>query len=323
MSRYIPYSKRLKQATDVDKPLIYQYDKVPGKLRNQVILILREALGQRLQTSFAGMEPPTAAMNLWSKIFLMLREELGVFALSESGRLPDEQVCNFLLNASCEEFLDCVELSLTTINVMARGLDGYEQQQAQISTSADSAIDRVNYRFQENCFGYAFVTEINSIVRINSQHLHKQVVEQAFSLLQDARFKGPEDEFADAFRDFREGRNKDAITKALNAFESTIKTICVLNGWSYDQKATASGLIATMFEHELLSKRYEGFFGALKAVLESGLPAVRNASAASHGQGPDVVPVPTHVTAFALHLAASSIVLLVEANKAYTKNRRP
>lgn len=315
MARHIPFSKRQKQAADAGKPLVYQYDKVPEALRKQVILILRRALGTQLRDPYAGVfREFTVAMNYWDYIFQVLREELGEFRLSQHGNMPDEQVCNYLLNANCDRFLDALELCLKVVNGAARTVGYDERQTAQIVEDADDAIDNINYRMQENSFGYAFVPSADAIVRIDSQYLHKDAVDRAFTLLHEAAFKGAEDEFAEAHREYREGHGKNAITKALNAFESTIKTICELRGWHYEKTTTSSALIKIVFEKALLSTSYEGFFGALKSVLESGLPTVRNKSTASHGQGAQVVEVPGYVTGFALHLAASSIVLLVEAH---------
>lgn len=315
MARYIPFSKRKQQAADAGKPLVYQYDKVPSALRKQVIMILQRALGSQLRDPYGGiLHEYTVAMRYWSYINQLLCEELGVFRLAEHGTMPDEQACNFLLTADCDGFLDALELSLKVVNGATRTLGYDERQNAQIVEDADDAIDNINYRMQENSFGYVFVPSADAIVRIDSQYLHKDAVDRAFALLHDANFKGAEEEFAEAHREYREGHGKNAITKALNAFESTIKTICDLRGWHYEKTATSSALIKIVFEKGLLSTSYEGFFGALKSVLESGLPTVRNKSTASHGQGSQVVEVPPYVTGFALHLAASSIVLLVEAN---------
>lgn len=57
----------------------------------------------------------------------------------------------------------------------------------------------------------------------------------------------------------------------------------------------------------------ESHLGGLRAAMESGLPTVRDKSSA-HGQGTQPEPVPTHLAAYALHLAASNIVFLVEAH---------
>jgi hypothetical protein len=164
-------------------------------------------------------------------------------------------------------------------------------------------------------FGYTFVRESGEIIRIDSQFLHKEVVEKAFSLFQRPGFDGPENEFQEAHNKYREGRFKDAIVDALKAFESTIKTICDRRIWAYSPNATAKDLIAVIFDHKLVASNQQSFFSALRALLECGLPTVRNKTS-GHGQGADVVEVPQHVAGYALHLAASTIVLLAEADKA-------
>ncbi|WP_390834051.1 DUF7014 domain-containing protein, partial [Calothrix parietina] len=51
--------------------------------------------------------------------------------------------------------------------------------------------------------------------------------------------------------------------------------------------------------------------------LESGIPTVRNKNA-GHGQGSQSIAVPQHFAAYQLHLTASTILFLLEAEKALT-----
>jgi hypothetical protein len=61
----------------------------------------------------------------------------------------------------------------------------------------------------------------------------------------------------------------------------------------------------------------QSHFTALRSTLESGLPTVRNRGGrGGHGQGSDVVDVPDYLAAYCLHLAATNIVLLIEAHNA-------
>jgi hypothetical protein len=57
---------------------------------------------------------------------------------------------------------------------------------------------------------------------------------------------------------------------------------------------------------------------ALRSTLESGVPTARN-KLGGHGQGTEVVEVPEHIVSYALHLTASAIVFLAEAEKASTQ----
>ena len=62
----------------------------------------------------------------------------------------------------------------------------------------------------------------------------------------------------------------------------------------------------------LLPDYLDNSFDQLLATLQSGLPKVRNEEGA-HGQGAQPREAPPYVAAYALHLAAAKIVLLVEA----------
>ncbi|HET6893817.1 MAG TPA: hypothetical protein VFH72_00355, partial [Candidatus Baltobacteraceae bacterium] len=308
-TRYVPFSKRKQQALDGGETFTYQYDKAPLTLRRQVALILVAGLGDQTRlTNY--LDGPTVAGRYWHYVFQFLRQEAGEFELHPDGGEPKNQVLNYILTADTDHFLDAVEQCLAVINVAARTLDDYEAQRSGIASDADETISSINYRFREHRFGYAFVPEANEIIRIDSEYIHKDAVERAFTLLHDEVFEGASHEFAEAHREYREGDPKDAIAKALKAFESTIKIICDRLKWPYDPKANAKGLIAVIFDNGLVAKSHESFFGALRSVMESGLPTVRN-STSGHGQGASVVKVPRHVAGFALHLAAASIVFLV------------
>ena len=65
----------------------------------------------------------------------------------------------------------------------------------------------------------------------------------------------------------------------------------------------------------LLPDYLDASFDQLAATLKSGLPKVRGEEGA-HGQGSAPRETPEHVAAYALHLAAAKILLLVEAHKA-------
>ena len=121
-----------------------------------------------------------------------------------------------------------------------------------------------------------------------------------------------------AHEHYRKGNNKDAIVNAQNAFESTMKAICDQRGWDYGtERATASKIIDVLFKNNLIPSEMQSHFTALRSTLESGLPTVRNQPGqGGHGQGSDVVEVPDYLAAYCLHLAATNIVLLIEAHNA-------
>jgi hypothetical protein len=114
----------------------------------------------------------------------------------------------------------------------------------------------------------------------------------------------------------RRNEDKDAINWALKAFESTLKAICTARGWHFDRsRDTASKLLEIVFAQGLIPTYLQTQFTALRSLLESGIPTVRNKTA-GHGQGEVVTEVPQYLTKYALNTAASNIVLLIEAHAA-------
>ena len=108
---------------------------------------------------------------------------------------------------------------------------------------------------------------------------------------------------------------KECLNECLKAFESCLKTICKKRNWQYDDKrSTAKDLIQIVFDNGLIPSFMQSHFSALKSTLESGLPTVRNRQA-GHGQGSTQVIVPEYIAAYALHLTASNILLLANADQ--------
>ncbi|MBC7968814.1 MAG: hypothetical protein H7Z11_01550 [Verrucomicrobia bacterium] len=171
----------------------------------------------------------------------------------------------------------------------------------------------MNHRFREHAIGYQYNN--SQIVRIDSSFIHGEVVVQALSLLSNQHFKGAEQEFRSAHKHYRKKEYKDAIVDALNAFESTMKTICDECEWSYSKIASAKELINVVLEKELVPKYLQTHLSGLRSVLEAGVPTVRNKTS-GHGQGAQPVDVPEYLATCALHLTAANIVLLVEAYNA-------
>jgi hypothetical protein len=202
---------------------------------------------------------------------------------------------------------------MRVIDRSVRKLPDYQRNSWGIRQLADDAIEELNHRFREAALGYQY--EAGEIIRVDSQYVHAEVVKPALQLLSDPRFAGAQEEFLAAHTHYRAGEYKDCVTDALNAFESTLKAICDARGWQYAKGARASDLIKVARNNKLLPDYLDNSFDQLIATLQSGLPKVRN-EAGAHGQGAAPRETPSYVAAYALHLAAAKIVLLVEAFKA-------
>ncbi len=315
MPVYDIYSKRKKQQEIAGQPDIYKYDEIPEGLRIQVIHIWQTAIGTWQKGNYDySKEPPD---SIWIAIHDILCRELGLFSLGKEEGMPFTKCRTFLLEESnIDNILSLIEVSFRMIERVCSKLSTGEKSIAEITQEPDDAINELNTRFKEHGIGYQFAGGI--IVRMDSQYMHTQAVLPAISLLKQPGFEGASEEFLDAHKHYREGKNKDAISNALKAFESTMKSICSLMDWEFPANATAKPLIDICIGNGLIPKPLQGYFGSLRATLESGLPTISN-RLARHGQGKKRITVPDHYAAYMLHLAATNIVFLVEAYIAIKK----
>ncbi|HLO51750.1 MAG TPA: hypothetical protein VK211_25280, partial [Kamptonema sp.] len=256
--------------------------------------------------------------QLWNEIHYYLARELGLFNLGSKGENYCYQCQSFLLNKDTpiDNILDLIEVTFRYIDKEIRELlqsYQYKDHLQDIRQLPDEAISELNHRFREHGIGYQYNN--GQIIRVDSGFIHAEVVVPALSLLSSQQFKGAEQEFRSAHQHYRNQKYKEAIVDALKAFESTMKTICDECTWSYDpQKDSARKLIDVVLKNELVPLYLQNHLSSLRSVLE-GVPTIRNQTS-GHGQGSQPISVPEHLAAFALHLTASNIVLLVEAYKA-------
>ena len=213
-----------------------------------------------------------------------------------------------------DHLLNLIELTFRFVEqAIPNVLHEYQNEGIKLSQTSMQAIDELNQRFREHGIGYQYNN--GQIIRIDSAFLHAEAVVPALTLISSEEFSGAEQEFRSAHEHYRKQEYKAAIVDAQRAFESTMKTICKKFGWDCNHEGdTASILINIVLKNELIPKYLQNHLFALKRVLESGLPTVRNKEA-GHGQGAEPVDVPEYLAAYALHLTASNIVLLVEAYK--------
>ena len=141
-------------------------------------------------------------------------------------------------------------------------------------------------------------------------------------MLSDPMYKGANAEFLSAHKHYRAGEYKECLNDCLKSFESCLKSICDKWHWEYDKdRDAANRLIKLVFDKGLIPTFMQSHFTALRSTLESGVPTVRN-KLASHGQGRQIIEVPQHIAAYALHLTASNILLLANADAEKTEQRK-
>lgn len=308
------YSKRQKRARG-EMPDVYVYDDLPKTLRVQIIQIISDAFGEDIRNDNLNPLNRRYENRLSKKLYDfavdVLRREFGVFELVQGVNSSKDSLFKFFLGETdIDRALDVVELCF---KLMKEKIDYNYQRFTMVKVDPDGAILELNERFKEHGVGYLFVS--GEIIRVDSQLLHAEAVKPTLSLLREDGFDGANEEFLSAHAHYRHGRYKECLVDALKAFESTMKTICSLRGWEVRPEDSARNLIAVCMSNGLFPEYLNSQFSSVRSLLESGVPTVRNKNG-GHGQGIEPVPVPEYLARYALNLTATSILFMVEANRA-------
>jgi hypothetical protein len=297
------------------KPSLYVYDSVPQKFRVQVWYILERAFGRRYYEA-SDYSSASFSYGLWVAVRDILRQEVGVFSLSQSAAAhnPKEECFHFFINEiEASGALDFIDLTFRLVDKFVRSKPTYILEEGGVELSPDNAVAELNERLDQHHLGYQFTG--GELMRRDSQFIHKEVTEPAIQLLANSDFEGPNEEFLRAHKAYLSGNMKEAIREALNAFESTLKAIFAQRKWKFDsQKDTSAKLLSIAFDQGLVPSYLQAEFTGLRTTLEAGVPTLRNRTA-GHGQGPDPVAIPNHLAAYALHMTGSAIMFLVAAHE--------
>ena len=307
------YSKRQKRLRG-EVPDVYQYETIPKELRVQVIQIWENAYEKTERHSLGGVYFSDGTAEAYKFIHTTLLHEYGCFTLGKELDSDCDALCNFLLETQeTEKAIDVIELSFAYIDTYVRD-NAYLFNNAVISP--DEAIADLNHRLREHGVGYQY--QSGQIIRVDSEFIHSEAMKPAMKMLSDPIYEGANAEFLSAHTHYRAGEYKECLNDSLKSFESCLKSICDKWHWEYDKdRDAANRLIKLVFDKGLIptfmESHFSGLISGLRSTLESGVPTVRN-KLAGHGQGSQIVEVPDYIAAYALHLTASNILLLANAD---------
>lgn len=304
------FSKRQADAAKSGQIDVYQYANIPSNLRVQVQQIALEGMGH-LGARGDGFHRGDVENDWWVEIERLYLREKGLEAVAQD-RFAGARVLTFMRNCSTEEWLDFLELIAIGIRIVGNDDNLHFRHEWNVSTTAEDAIEEINYRLRQAGVGYQ--VEGARLIRVDSQFIHAEVVKPTLALLSGSDFEGPRQEFLFAHQHYRAGEHRQAVAMAANALESTFKAIFERKGWDYNKGARISDLVKVARARGLWPDYLDTSFDQLVATLQSGLPKIRD-NDASHGQGAKPKDVPAYIAAYALHLAASKIVFIAEAAK--------
>lgn len=309
------YSKRQKRIRG-EYDDVYSYDEFPMQLKVQIVQIIRGAFGKDDYGS-------DYILKVYQVINNILCKEYGCFQLVEEYcKSTEEYLFKFFIDQpDVEVALDFVELGCRYIEGICsrRGDTPYEQYGVNgIELSASEAISDINARFKESSFGYQY--ENRNIIRVDSQFLHSTVVKPVLILLKDKIYSAAEQEFLKAHEHYRHHRYQECLNESLKSIESVMKVICAKQKWKFDKGDTARKLIKICLDNELIPSFLQSQYDSLRTLLETGNPTIRNKLSA-HGAGEQIKEVNQTIANYALNIAASNILLLVENEKLFSARR--
>jgi AbiJ N-terminal domain 4 len=304
------YSRRKRQA-QATGPDVYSYGGIPDRVRVQVVQLISAGLGDSVgNMDQYGRRP----MNIgYDHVVTSMRRELGVHQLpgAFSVDVKDELLNWLQQEMNIDYWLDGVELSLKTIDRYGLVRDyvyAYEPDQ-----TPAKVIEEFNARLLEASVGYQYVS--GEIIRIDSQHIHSEVVLPVLQLLSDPRFESANSEYRSAHEAYRHGELEDCLVDCGKALESVLKVIGRKRGWRFNDTDAANKLIQAAVDNGFLAAYSQTALNHLKGLIESSTPTVRNKMAA-HGAGASPRVIPQYLAAFQLHQTAAVILYLAEQDSA-------
>lgn len=286
------FSRRKHQASKT-APDVYIYNDISRKLRVQILHLII--------SSFGYYDPYSRSAELWNSLITILREEIGVFSLVSYPDDPQNEFVEWFQTVQeIDTVLDAIEIAFRIIEH-----DGESRFTTPI-------VNKLNARLQEDAVGYQFIG--GEIIRVDSQHLHSEVILPALKLLGDPKFAGADDEYRDAHQFYRNRDYESCLTECAKSLESVLKVIGAERRWKITNNDTAKKLLDAAYSANFIPTYMQTQFTALRSVLESGAPTIRNKSSA-HGAGGTVRKVDAHLAAYQLHLSAAAIVFLANEHK--------
>jgi AbiJ N-terminal domain 4 len=309
------YASRVAAAAKAGASDVYTYDQLPPFLRKQISKIFADCIGPGVKDSVYDPIEQHNANAVWEQITETMDKEVPSFLFEETGSYAYGHCRKYLLTSNdVEGVLSLIEICAQVIEELRTSFQEVERRWGRGATQdpADALVE-LNERLLRAGVGYQF--ENGQIIRVDSQYVHAEVVKEALRLLSEQGFGEANDEFVTAHRHLREGKLRDCNTAALRAMETVLKVICDARGWTYQKGDTVERLLAIVCREGLFPDYLGGYFNNLVGAMKAGVPKIRDRQG-GHGAAPGDDPLPDHIAAFALHLTAANIVMLVKAHRA-------
>ena len=144
------------------------------------------------------------------------------------------------------------------------------------------------------------------VIKVDSTWLQKEVLSPAISMLKEAGFEGPLDEFRKALDALHRGEWKEAMILANHSVESTQKAVLGI------QSEKPGKLLRALIDSRMIPEYCTGFLEAFES-LSYSVSSIRNEClGVGHGQGAEVTKVPPSVAELMVNLSGCLILFLLK-----------
>ncbi len=292
----------------------------PANLRYDFPMEVRKRLFHTLEGLLRGEVGGMIDMRgLFAELHPQLLRAYGHLA-GEGIRLQEPRYDPVSLHFQCcdpAQFLDFLQLTF----------------QSRCYRSGQRGVEQINSILRECGIGYEFTPWVEHLgkkidmgpgtasgarelhieypraVKLDHLHQHEATVRPCLHILSDLRFQTANAEMLKAHDDYRHGRYDDAITSCGAAFESTLKTICSLKGWTFDADRDACSQLVSIC-------RANGLFPGYYAPIFEATGTIRNKLSDAHGRGPTPqYTVGKEHVQHVLQMTSAHIILLVALAK--------
>lgn len=280
------------------EPSPYQYDEIPEDLRYQIFYVLRDTVG-----AFFQFEDD--AHQLWWCVWDFYCKEKGLPPNATRARDAGKNCIELIMEGDIEGTFDIIEILFGLMSSRGVPQDELEKHASEL-----------NRFFQKSSFGWKLKN--NQIMKIDSAHIVEEIIEPVLDFLRNREFKSANEQFLSAHEHYRNGRYGDCITNASSAFETVIKIICDGKKWNYGSRSGSRLVTFLLDKDEFIPKYLRSHFEQLIPTLWSGLFPTRNNHPPGHGQ--KTAEVYAYIAGYALHLAATNTLLLVQIYESKKQN---
>jgi len=209
--------------------------------------------------------------------------------------------------------ISIVEIVCHLLVGMANSTNSEEQKANLISI-----VDKINYRLREAKIGWTFNKDSSILMRIDNEVAYQLAIKPAFQILANKKFNETTSNFIKAYEAYQQGGYKNlesAVDYAIKTLESTIRNICKIKKYDFNENATLRPLIQVLIKNKYLPNYHEDYLNSIEKILLEGA-VIRN-KMTGHGKEEDKakavkVILNDDMVEFILSQVASCIVFLVK-----------